>query len=143
MEQSRLLTLPGDPSMRRGVKEDVQETMRKAVELLVSVKGNLKPVNTAGREQGNNQPQRGASMPPEAWLSNTMSELSVCSTVSTKLSINYIAMLAKTQANIASLFSKLRKGCAFWTDPEIKHRSKDWPVFAGRYSPTLPESENG
>jgi hypothetical protein len=83
--------------------------MQKAVELLVSAKGNLKPVNTVGKEQENNQPQRGAAVLPRALLSDTMSELSVCSTISTKLSVDYITVLAKTQASLAPLFSKLRK----------------------------------
>ncbi len=46
-------------SAARSGTNDVQETMWKAVEWLVSVKGNLQPVGAAGKEQENNQPLEG------------------------------------------------------------------------------------
>ncbi len=48
---------------------------------LVSVKGNLYPVDAAGRVQENNQSQQRGAVPPGARLADTVSGLSVPSTL--------------------------------------------------------------
>ncbi len=43
-----------------------------------------------------------------------------------------LALLARTQALTRQSLQQVAEGLTCWTDTEMKHRSKDWPVFDGQ-----------
>jgi hypothetical protein len=43
-----------------------------------------------------------------------------------------LTLLARTQALTNQSLQQVAEGLTRWTDAEMKHRSKDWPVFDGQ-----------
>src|SRR5450830_1555864 len=115
---------------RIGVAE-VLVAMKSAVELLAGVRDGLPPAAVVGRQESS-QSSGVQELPGRDWLADTMSDLSVNSSAGAGAPVDQIAMLARTQAMTSASLQQVAEGLCRWTDAEMKHRSKDWPVFDGK-----------
>src|SRR5450830_855646 len=110
---------------------DVLGAMKSAVEWLVGVRDGLPQEAVVGRQESS-QSSGVQVLPGRDWLTDTMSDLSVNSSAGAGAPVDQIAMLAKTQAMTSASLQQVAEGLCRWTDAEMKHRSKDWPVFDGK-----------
>src|SRR5450830_266923 len=110
---------------------DVLVAMKTAVEWLVGVRDGLPQEAAVGRQESS-QSSGVQVLPGRDWLADTMSDLSVNSSAGAGAPVDQIAMLAKTQAMTSASLQQVAEGLCRWTDAEMKHRSKDWPVFDGK-----------
>src|SRR5450830_956854 len=115
---------------RVGVAE-VLVAMKSAVEWLAGVRDGLPPAAVVGRQESS-QSSGVQVLPGRDWLADTMSDLSVNSSAGAGAPVDQIAMLARTQAMTSASLQQVAEGLCRWTDAEMKHRSKDWPVFDGK-----------
>src|SRR5450830_1799609 len=115
---------------RIGVAE-VLVAMKSAVEWLAGVRDGLPPAAVVGRQESS-QSSGVQVLPGRDWLADTMSDLSVNSSAGAGAPVDQIAMLARTQAMTSASLQQVAEGLCRWTDAEMKHRSKDWPVFDGK-----------
>ncbi len=90
------------------------------------------------------QPPRQAAIarapvqPGADWLANVIADLGVSrgsrpAVGTTRLpeQEDALALLARTQALTSQSLQQVAEGLTRWTDAEMRHRSKDWPVFDG------------
>src|SRR5450830_620561 len=110
---------------------DVLEAMKRAVEWLVGVWDGLPQAAAVGRQESS-QSSGVQVLLGRDWLADTMSDLSVNSSAGAGAPVDQIAMLARTQAMTSASLQQVAEGLSRWTDAEMKHRSKDWPVFDGK-----------
>src|SRR5450830_1017722 len=110
---------------------DVLVAMKSAVEWLAGVRDGLPPAAVVGRQESS-QSSGVQVLPGRDWLADTMSDLSVNSSAGAGAPVDQIAMLARTQAMTSASLQQVAEGLCRWTDAEMKHRSKDWPVFDGK-----------
>src|SRR5450830_952323 len=110
---------------------DVLGAMKSAVEWLVGVRDGLPQEAAVGRQESS-QSSGVQVLPGWDWLADTMSDLSVNSSAGAGAPVDQIAMLARTQAMTSASLQQVAEGLCRWTDAEMKHRSKDWPVFDGK-----------
>src|SRR5450830_681585 len=115
---------------RIGVAE-VLVAMKSAVEWLAGVRDGLPPTAVVERQESS-QSSGVQVLPARDWLADTMSDLSVNSSAGAGAPVDPIAMLARTQAMTSASLQQVAEGLSRWTDAEMKHRSKDWPVFDGK-----------
>src|SRR5450830_1269646 len=115
---------------RIGVAE-VLVAMKSAVEWLAGVRDGLPPTAVVERQESS-QSSGVQVLPGRDWLADTMSDLSVNSSAGAGAPVDPIAMLARTQAMTSASLQQVAEGLSRWTDAEMKHRSKDWPVFDGK-----------
>src|SRR5450830_1702910 len=115
---------------RIGVAE-VLVAMKSAVEWLAGVRDGLPPTAVVERQESS-QSSGVQVLPGRDWLADTMSDLSVNSSAGAGAPVDPIAMLARTQAMTSASLQQVAEGLCRWTDAEMKHRSKDWPVFDGK-----------
>src|SRR5450830_463615 len=115
---------------RIGVAE-VLVAMKSAVEWLAGVRDGLPPTAVVERQESS-QSSGVQVLLGRDWLADTMSDLSVNSSAGAGAPVDQIAMLARTQAMTSSSLQQVAEGLCRWTDAEMKHRSKDWPVFDGK-----------
>ncbi len=74
--------------------------------------------------------------PTTEWLAKTFGDLGVgqrsqqtSGPARQPESADLLTLLARTQALTSQSLPQVAKGLTRWTNAEIKHRSKDWPVF--------------
>jgi hypothetical protein len=73
------------------------------------------------------------------WLSSTIADLGVsrgsrlaAGAAGPQEQVDALALLARTQALTSQSLQQVAEELTRWTDAELKHRSKDWPVFDGQ-----------
>ncbi len=82
---------------------------------------------------------RSLVQPSMEWLTNTIADLGVdrgswqaSGPAGPPESADALTLLARTQALTSHSLQQVVEELTHWTDAEMKHRSKDWPVFDGQ-----------
>jgi hypothetical protein len=82
---------------------------------------------------------RSVVQPSVEWLANTIADLGLSrgsrpavGATGPPEQADALALLARTQALTSQSLQQVAEGLTRWTDAEMRHRSKDWPVFDGQ-----------
>jgi hypothetical protein len=82
---------------------------------------------------------RSTMQPSLDWLSSTIADLGVsrgswpaAGATGPQEQVDALALLARTQALTSQSLQQVAEGLTCWTDTEMKHLSKDWPVIDGQ-----------
>jgi hypothetical protein len=82
---------------------------------------------------------RSTVQPSLEWLANTIADLGVsrgllpaAGAAGPPEQVDALALLSRTQALTSQSLQQVAERLTRWMDAEMKHRSKDWPVFDGQ-----------